>query len=137
MQQSVRVYEDRKSGRHLDELQKRRQLLTTPSLLADAMDIVVLWAEEPLDLPAVAQPSSLSRSMVTLRAVRHLANGVKLPLVAAIAEATQAVATAEEVFDSLATTCTFQSDYASQLETSREFHATCATKERHNYLVTL
>jgi hypothetical protein len=137
MQQSVRVYEDRKSGRHLDELKKRRRLLTTPPLLADAMDMIVLWAEERLEPPALSQPSSLSRLVATLRAVKRLANAIKLPLAAAIKEATQVVATAQEVFDSLSRTVTMQSDYASQLETSREFHATCATKERHNYLVTL
>ena len=54
-----------------------------------------------------------------------------------ILQAAEAEATAQQVFDELAKTATIQSDYASQLETSREFHATCATKERHNYLVTL
>ena len=49
----------------------------------------------------------------------------------------QAAAKAQQIFDALSTTATIQSDYASQLETSREFTATCATKERHNYLVTL
>ena len=49
----------------------------------------------------------------------------------------QAAAKAQQIFDALSTTVTIQSDYASQLETSREFTATCATKERHNYLVTL
>ena len=137
MQQSVRVYEDRKSGRHLDVLQKRRRLLMTPQVLADAIDVIVQWAELQLDPPALAQPSPLSRQVSTLRAVQRLAGAADLPPAAAIEEATQAEATAQEVFNSLSTTVTMQSDYASQLETSREFHATCATKERHNYLVTL
>ena len=32
MQQSVRVYEDRKSGRHLDQLLKRRRVPTTAAV---------------------------------------------------------------------------------------------------------
>lgn len=147
MQQSVRVYEDRKSGRHLDALVKRRQLLTTPSALADAMDVLVQWGERlqtdwqtqvlSYPLPVSGKPTCTSLRLLTLRAVKRLANAAKFPEAAAIEEATQAVATAQGVFDSLSTTVTLQSDYASQLETSREFHATCATKERHNYLVTL
>eukprot|EP00966_Prymnesium_polylepis_P331304 7386865-Prymnesium_polylepis.1 len=119
MQQSVRVYEDRKSGRHLDVLQKRRRLLMTPQVLADAIDVIVQWAELQLDPPALAQPSPLSRQVSTLRAVQRLAGAADLPPAAAIEEATQAEAAAQEVFNSLSTTVTMQSDYASQLETSR------------------
>ena len=137
MQQSVRVYEDRKSGRHLYELSKRRRVVTTPQLLADAMDVVVLWAEQRLEPPAVARPSGVSRQFVALTALRRLAEAAEKPPAAVVQQATQAAAKAQQIFDALSTTVTIQSDYASQLETSREFHATCATKERHNYLVTL
>jgi hypothetical protein len=131
------VYEDRKSGRHLHELLKRRRVVTTPQLLADAMDVVVLWAEQRLEPPAVPRPSGLSRQFATLKALKRLAEAAEKPPASAVEHATQVAAKAQQVFDSLSTTATIQSDYASQLETSREFHATCATKERHNYLVTL
>ena len=151
MQQSVRVYEDRKSGRHLDqlkerrcaELKRRRCALTDPGLLASVIDVVVGLAEQQLDAPVVAQPSVLSLTLQSLRAVQRAVHAAPPPPAALVEDAmavelaTQAVATAQDVFDELATTVTVQSDYASQLETSREFHATCATKERHNYLVTL
>ena len=131
---------DRKSGRHLDQLIKRRRVVATPQLLADARRGIVEWAETEVDPPVVAQPSAISLalpSLATLRAVRRVAADAEMPTAAVVEQATQAAATAQQVFDELATTGTFQSDYASQLETSREFHATCATKERHNYLVTL
>eukprot|EP00964_Phaeocystis_antarctica_P165411 scaffold145374_cov154-Phaeocystis_antarctica.AAC.1 len=134
MQQSVRVYEDRKSGRHLYELSKSRRVVTTPQLLADAMDVVVLWAEQRLEPPAVARPSGLSRQFVALKALLRLAEAAEKPPAAVVQQATQAAAKAQQIFDALSTTATIQSDYASQLETSREFTATCATKERHNYL---
>ena len=137
MQQSVRVYEDRKSGRHLHELIKRRRLLTTPQLVSDVLDVIVTVAEAALEPPAVLQPGLLSRRLCTLRALQRLADLSEKPPVAAVKQAEQAEATAQQVFDALAVTATIQSDYASQAETSREFHATCATKERHNYLVTL
>ena len=133
------MYEDRKSGRHLHELLKRRRVVTTPQLLADAMDVVVQWAEQRLDPPAVAEPrvSGLSRQFATLQALQRLAEDAEKPPASAVEHATQTVAKAQQVFDLLSTTATIQSDYASQLETSREYHATCATKERHNYLVSL
>ena len=131
------MYEDRKSGRHLHELLKRRRVVTTPRLLADAMDVVVPWAELLLDPPAVAEPSGLSRQFATLKALQRLAEDAEKPPASVVEHATQAAAKAQQVFDLLSTTATIQSDYASQLETSRDYHATCATKERHNYLVTL
>ena len=137
MQQSVRVYEDRKSGRHLHELIKRRRVVTTLQLMAEAMDVAVLWAEQRLEPPAGARPSTLSRQFATLKALQRLADASEKPPAAAVEQATQAAAKAQQIYDALSKTATVQSDYASQLETSREYQATCATKERHNYLVTL
>eukprot|EP00966_Prymnesium_polylepis_P190086 4404935-Prymnesium_polylepis.2 len=149
MQQSVRVYEDRKSGRHLHELTKRRRLLTTPQLLSDTLTVIVQKAEAEAAVHAAAaaaaaaagleapRPSQLTRRVGILRALQRLADASEMPPTAAVEQAVQAEATAQRVFDELAVTATIQSDYASQAETSREFHATCATKERHNYLVTL
>ena len=137
MSQSVRVYEDRKSGRHRDKLRERLHQLATPRVMADAFRAMVELAEATLVRPVVASPPTLSRMLCTLRAVRRLADIADLPPEAAVADARSALQTAEQVFDVLSRTGTFQSDYASQLETSRIFHATCATKERHNYLVTL
>ena len=149
MSQSVRVYDDRKSGRHLEQLLKRRRLVTMPQLMSTALDVVVLWAEAVIrDLPLLPHPPFLLSAeqreqqgdmlgLPVLRAVLRLACAAEMPPAATVEEATQAAAVAQQVFDSLATAATIQSDYASQLETSREFHATCATKERHNYLVTL
>eukprot|EP00966_Prymnesium_polylepis_P285636 6598015-Prymnesium_polylepis.1 len=159
MQQSVRVYEDRKSGRHLHELIKRRRLLTTPQLLSEALGAIVDNAEAQvavdapaavaaatagLEAPQVAAAAAAATAgleatarLGTLRALRRLADASEMPPAAAVEQAVQAEAVAQGVFDALAVTATIQSDYASQAETSREFHATCATKERHNYLVTL
>lgn len=145
MQQAVRVYEDRKSGRHLHSLHKRLGLLTSTRILADALDIIVAWAEERNNLLVLGHrcltwPPSTSQllPLAALRALRRLANATEgvCPIMIA-EEAKRAVTTAQEVFDSLSRAVTIQSDYASQLETNREFHATCATKERHNYLVSL
>ena len=92
MQQSVRVYEDRKSGRHLYELSKSRRVVTTPQLLADAMDVVVLWAEQRLEPPAVARPSGLSRQFVTLKALLRLAEAAEKPPAAVVQQVARAVA---------------------------------------------
>lgn len=116
------MYEDRKSGRHLHELLKRRRVVTTPRLLADAMDVVVPWAELLLDPPAVAEPSGLSRQFATLKALQRLAEDAEKPPASVVEHATQAAAKAQQVFDLLSTTATIQSDYASQLETSRDYH---------------
>eukprot|EP00966_Prymnesium_polylepis_P015700 362597-Prymnesium_polylepis.1 len=90
MQQSVRVYEDRKSGRHLDELKKRRRLLMTPHVLAEAINVIVQVAEQQLDAPVVAGPSSLSLTLSTLRALRRLVwcEDLGAELIAQVEEAT-------------------------------------------------
>ena len=80
MQQSVRVYEDRKSGRHLYELIKRRRVVATPQLLADAMDVVVLWAEQRLEPPAVARLKPMLMLALTLTTHHHwLQSTARLP----------------------------------------------------------
>ena len=86
------MYEDRKSGRHLHELLKRRRVVTTPRLLADAMDVVVPWAELLLDPPAVAEPSGLSRQFATLKALQRLAEDAEKPPASVVEHATQAAA---------------------------------------------
>ena len=131
MQQSVRVYEDRKSGRHLDQLKERRCValkrrccaLADPGLLANAIDIVVDVAEQQLNGPVVAQPSVFSLTLQSLRAVQRAVHGAPPPPAAPVEDAmavelaTEAVATAQHVFDALAVTATVQIDYASQIET--------------------
>ena len=44
---------------------------------------------------------------------------------------------AAAVHAAAARTATVQSDYAAQLETQRTFTATCASRERHNFLVAI
>jgi len=91
MQQSVRVYEDRKSGRHLHELVKRRRLLTMPQLLFDALDVVVQCAELQLEPPVLAQPSPISRQVASLRALKRLAADAEKPTAAEIEPAQQSL----------------------------------------------
>lgn len=129
MMQAVHVFEDRKSGRHAFELEKRRRLLAAPQLLAHALDVIVNVVER--------RPIVGGGLYLTLRALKRLAATVDMPEPADVEDAKQAATKAEQVHQALSKTATVQSDYASQLETNRTFHATCATKERHNYLVTL
>ncbi len=137
IRQGRRIYEDRKSGHHRDELVKRRRTLEVSRLLYETFDVVVQVAEQQLDSPVWRQPSTLSRRLATLRIIRRHALESDLPSEAAVEAARRAAARAEEVYAALSRTATIQSDYASQLQTSRAFHATCAIQERHNYLVSL
>lgn len=137
MRQGRRVFEDRKSGHHLDALRERQAVLAAKAVGPRVFAIFVHWAEsskfkDPLGPTErwlrEERPASLR---ALLRAATHEDTYLQLQY------AERALPMAEKVYKALSTTATIQSDYASQLETSRTYHATCATKERHNYLVSL
>ena len=135
LRHSLRIFDDRRSGRHVVALRAR---VTGPLLLADALRVVAEYAElEQLRAIALA-PANIER--------RRAAIAGTLAAVARVAEAAatshrpsdQAVAAlsrAEAQFASLAGTAFIQVDYAAQFESERARTATCARMERHNFEV--
>lgn len=139
--QGLRVFEDRKSGRHLNYVCANA---ARAKLLSDALHLVAkvnpqcchkLHVEEHNDsalagLLTTTEVWAMHSFANTLAAMSRIAAlDAKVALKLAI--------DAKEVHASASRTATVQSDYAAQLETRREYTATCASRERHNFLVTI
>lgn len=131
----LRLFEDRKSGRHVVLLRSR---VNGSSLRADALGVVVKRAAARLaTLPTPEQATALSAERLsTLTALARLAEVSPVydrPSVEAVAALQQA----ELIYAKLANTVTVQSDYAALVETKRIYTGTCATMERHNMHVSI
>ena len=152
--QGLRVFEDRKSGRHRDAAHARLEAADAAAAAArlrhDALRLVALndpqvvcvlhEAENSSAMPgAPATATSLLHTSYTrtLAALAALAHREAEQPVREVREARTRAEAADAVHAAAARTATVQSDYAAQLETQRKYTATCASRERHNFLVTI
>ena len=149
--QAHRVYEDKKSGAPRDAALAARGAARTAALLSGAALIVAQFA---VNFGAVAAATVGDGAEVTtfdyrlltgtLAAVSRNAAASSVSHVAAAQAAALAAEDSEraasiaiEVQATLARSASVQSDYAAQVETQRSRTATCATRERHNLLVSV
>lgn len=132
--QGLRVFEDRKSGRHLHAAYEKARKAT---LLVNVLEVVLrvnptLW-HLGYTTNATAHAAEVWIPMQfrgTLTALNRIA---RLDAHSTAAQLTDA----EEGHNRARETATVQSDYAAQLETQRLYTATCASRERHNFLVVI
>ena len=139
MSQGRRVLADRRSGHHVDALLERKQAREAdaafPLLAARALGVAATHAEAQAALLSGQQ--ALDWQAGRLRFCSHLFACAAQPFAQATLVASRAHEKASVICESLARTAVKQSDYAAQIETRREFTATCAIRERHNCLVTV
>lgn len=114
--QGLRVFEDRKSGRHNDAARRAQAFA---ALKHYAFHLV---AKTLPQLPEVKNIYFALASLVRVASADALA-------------ALAAAKSAAVVHEAAACTATVQSDYAAQIQTKRSHTATCARPERHNCLV--
>ena len=160
MSQGRRVLADRRSGHHVDALLERKRAceaaaalptlrarafiqaathaeVRAPQAAAEARASQVAAGATDTVAAAAASAAAWCWQPLTLRACSQLMARVANPSVQSKHEASRLHAEALEVHVALARTAVKQSDYAAQIETRREFTATCAIRERHNCLVTV
>ena len=133
----VRVFEDRRSGRHVVSLRSR---IAGPLLLAAALRTIVEWSGGRLrELRAALTGPLAPHDRAPLREATFTA---LLRIADADAESHRpshadvaALAQAEEQFSALSRVAHVQCDYAAQFETERAHTGTCARMERHNFEV--
>ena len=152
--QGLRVFEDRKSGRHRDAAHARLRAAEAEAAAARlrhaALHLVatndpLLWcllhtAQNPSaapGTPATAEVWVQCSYAHTLAALADIAQRDVTLAVQPVAEAQAHADAANAVHAAAARTATVQSNYAAQLETQRKYTATCASRERHNFLVTI
>jgi hypothetical protein len=119
----------------LERKQAREADAALPLLAARALSVAATHAEARAALLQGQQ--AVDWEPRRLRFCSYLFARSAKPFAQATLDASCAHAKALEVRESLARTAVKQSDYAAQIETRREFTATCAIRERHNCLVTV
>jgi hypothetical protein len=177
MTHAARVFDDRRSGRHLDAANAAAAPL---QLAAQAFAIVAKWAADAAAAAhaAAARVVAEASANAAASAIEAVMQGGGTEASAGQAAATEAAATATghaasaskwierrfipqtlslfarsaevtahgpsakaaEAFairERLRTIAVVTSDYAAQLETQRKYTGTCASRERHNFLVSV
>ena len=119
----------------MERKQAREADAALPLLAARALSVAATHAEARAALLQGQQ--AVDWEPRRLRFCSYLFARSAKPFAQATLDASCAHAKALEVRESLARTAVKQSDYAAQIETRREFTATCAIRERHNCLVTV
>lgn len=137
LRQSLRVFDDRRSGRHVVAL--RNRVLAGPGavLLANALRVVADYAALQLQIArdaGVHPGTSMHLHAGTLAAIARVAETAAASY-RPREEETAALSRAEKQFYALRNTAVVQCDYAAQFESERERTATCARMERHNFEV--
>lgn len=127
---SLRLIEDKRSGRHIVALRGR---LKGPLLLAETMQIVFRWVEkQQLAVVESGEVTAVRLWQVASWAAIARASNVGVAALQPNADELARLQLAERAYSALSNTVRVQCDYASQLETKRAHTATCATMERHN-----
>ena len=177
MTNAARVFDDRRSGRHLDAA---RATAAPPEQIASALALVAEWAakataaataaaaqvaaEHAADAAATvadvvveaggsapdaaeaataaaADAAAAASARTAQRAAAQfipatLALLARSALITA-APSTEAKLEAAAIYERLRTIAVVTSDYAAQIETQRKYTGTCASRERHNFLVSV
>lgn len=119
--QGLRVFEDRKSGRHSALAQCEKAYA---ELRLSAFKCVATTLQPPSEIEVDFFNGTALHALVRVASADALA-------------ASAAADAAAAVHAAAACTATVQSDYAAQIQTKRSHTATCARPERHNCLVTV
>ena len=139
LKQSLRVFDDRRSGARVLAL---RQYVSGPLLLSAALNMAAEHSEQcerelraaimgPLRAAVLAAPRA--RTLAVLARLADADAASHRPSAESIAK----LEYAEKVHAALANTTHVKCDYAAQVETKRSHTATCATMERHCLEVTV
>lgn len=151
--QAHRIYEDKKSGARRDAALTVRDVAVavacaTARTAALLVQIAPILARFPVNFGRIGTAIvGDGAGMVTTYQYKHLTHTwaaiARVAAAGALSSAihadkcADAASTAIEVQAVLARTVSVQSDYAAQIETQRSRTATCATRERHNLLVSV
>jgi hypothetical protein len=131
---SVRVFEDRRSGRHADAAASAAE-----PLVARAEALRIVAEQKPAISRRIVHSASNSQAAPGEPESAVIYEDIFTALAAAAAsDAAAAAATAEaaaSIADETAKWARVQADYAAQIEVQRRYTATCASRERHNCLV--
>ena len=139
LRHSLRVFDDRRSGRYAASLRER---VTGPTLRADALQVIAECAE-------VRRVEAVNDASLTAAARMTALRAARAGTLAAVARTAHAAAAshrlserdkarllkAEAQLEALSNTAVVQCDYAAQFESERARNATCARMERHNFEV--
>jgi hypothetical protein len=177
MTNAARVFDDRRSGRHLDAA---KATAAAPESVASALAVVAKWAaraaaaataaaaqmaaEHAADAAAsiadvvvevggtvtdavqaaTAAAADAAATVSARTAQRAAARNIPLRLALlarsariAAAPSAEAAQEAAAIYERLRTIAVVTSDYAAQIETQRKYTGTCASRERHNFLVSV
>lgn len=136
---SIRIFEDRRSGRHADAAAAAAE-----PLLAQADALRIVAEQNPVVFRRAIHSAANSHAAPGEPESAVVYEDIFAPVTlsalatAAAADAAAAAATASAaatIADETAKWARVQADYAAQIEVQRRYTATCASREKHNCLV--